>query len=90
MAKLRLATEDEIKKWDELVSANPDGGHYLQSQAWAEFRAERGYKPQYLIYESGQDKVATLALERNVAGFGPFWYFSKGPGVTTYKDLANF
>lgn len=87
---MRPATEEEIAKWDQLVVANPDGGHYLQSKAWAEFRSNRGYKPHYLMYENGADRVAAVALERSVSGFGPFWYFSKGPGVATLADLASF
>lgn len=70
--------------------ANPDGGHFLQSKTWAEFRARRGFKPRFLIFEDGVEQVAALALERSVAGFGKFWYFSKGPGITDQTQLGRF
>lgn len=90
MAKLRPASEEEMANWDNLIVANPDGGHFLQSKAWGEFRATRGYTTHYLIFEDGADSVATLALERSVKGFGPFWFFSKGPGVIDLKQFEHF
>lgn len=89
-ALLRPATESEIGQWDELVVANPDGGHFLQTKAWAEFRSGRGYKPHFLIFEDGEIKVAVLFLERKVSGFGAFWYAPKGPGVIDIKQLDRF
>jgi len=90
MSQLRPATEEEIARWDELVMANPDGGHWLQGKSWAAFRSRRGYHPRFLIFEYDKTTIAALALERSVAGFGKFWYFSKGPGVTTLNQLKRF
>ncbi len=70
--------------------ANPDGGYWLQSRAWADFRSKRGFKPLYLIFEDAKQSVAALALERQVTGFGRFWYFSKGPGITEPGQLKRF
>ena len=89
-AQLRLATEEEIERWDELVVANPDGGHYLQSKAWGQFRSHRGYRPRYYIFENGSTPVAVLFLERRVASFGRLWYASKGPGLTSEADFEKF
>lgn len=90
MSQLRPATQEEIARWDELVMANPDGGHWLQGKSWAVFRAKRGYQPRFLMFEDESENIATLALERPVAGFGKFWYFSKGPGVTDLAQLKRF
>jgi lipid II:glycine glycyltransferase (peptidoglycan interpeptide bridge formation enzyme) len=92
MAKpqLRPATDEEIARWDELLVQNPDGGHYLQSKTWADFRSRHGFAPKFLIFENGTDQVAALALERSVSGFGKFWYFSKGPGLTDPQQFKLF
>ncbi|HSX14975.1 MAG TPA: peptidoglycan bridge formation glycyltransferase FemA/FemB family protein [Candidatus Saccharimonadales bacterium] len=87
---MRTATEEEIARWDELVVANPDGGQWLQTKPWADFRSRHGFTPRFQIFESGTAKVATLFLERQVAGFGRFWYASKGPGITDAAQLQDF
>lgn len=90
MSQLRPATDEEIAGWDALVADNPDGGHWLQGKTWAQFRADRGYVPRYFIYTQGKLRIAALALERKVSGYGPFWYFSKGPGVTSLAEFESF
>src|SRR5215213_2845869 len=56
----REATADELGHWDDLT-VRPPGGHVLQSRAWAEHRATRGWQPRYLV---GDDGSAVLALLR--------------------------
>ncbi len=62
--------------WDDLT-VRPAGGHVLQSRAWAEHRATRGWQPRYLV---GDDGSAVLALIRPwpVVG-GASAYLPRGP-----------
>ena len=48
----RFATEAEQDKWDDLVTANPDGGNVLQSASFAEVKSHHGWKPLFLVLES--------------------------------------
>ena len=84
---IREATDQEIAQWDKLIEANPDGGHFLQSREWAEFKLSLGWKPLYKVYEHKGLKVAILVYQRTVRGLGTVWYISKGPGVTSQHDL---
>lgn len=86
---MRRATAGERGVWDDLVCANPDGGHYLQSRAWGEFKAGWGWQPHHLVHESDGQPIAVLFLRRHVAGFGDLWYAPKGPGVITAPALAG-
>jgi lipid II:glycine glycyltransferase (peptidoglycan interpeptide bridge formation enzyme) len=78
---VRAATRSEIGRWDELVVANPDGGHILQTRAWGEFKRAWGWRPTYWIAQAGGKDVAVLFLRRRAPGFGELWYAPKGPGV---------
>ena len=86
---MREATRSEIGRWDELVIANPDGGHILQTRAWGEFKRAWGWRPSYWIAEAGGRDVAVLFLRRRVPGFGELWYAPKGPGVTDAGALVE-
>lgn len=86
---MRPATAGELQVWDDLVSANPDGGHYLQSLAWGEFKSNWGWQPHHLVHDSGDSRVAVLFLSRSVPGLGSLWYAPKGPGVTTTDALLE-
>jgi lipid II:glycine glycyltransferase (peptidoglycan interpeptide bridge formation enzyme) len=85
---MRPATPAELRAWDELVCANPDGGHYLQSRAWGEFKARWGWRPHHLVHEGEGESIAVLFLARLAPGLGTLWYAPKGPGVTTPQALA--
>lgn len=86
---MRLATEDELNRWNELIVANPDGGNALQSWEWGEFKSRWGWEPRRYIYELlGQPVVAVQWLVRKVPGQGEIWYCPKGPGVTKASDFA--
>ncbi len=78
---VRAATRSEIGRWDELIVANPDGGHILQTRAWGEFKRSWGWRPTYWIAAAGGAEVAVLLLRRAIPGFGELWYAPKGPGV---------
>jgi lipid II:glycine glycyltransferase (peptidoglycan interpeptide bridge formation enzyme) len=81
----REATADELERWDDLT-VRPAGGHVLQSRAWAEHRATRGWQPRYLM---GDDGSAVLALLRPwpVVG-GASAYLPRGPVPTSGIDDA--
>jgi lipid II:glycine glycyltransferase (peptidoglycan interpeptide bridge formation enzyme) len=81
----REATPDELERWDDLT-VRPPGGHVLQSRAWAEHRAGRGWQPRYLV---GDDGSAVLALLRPwpVVG-GMSAYLPRGPVPTGGLDDA--
>jgi lipid II:glycine glycyltransferase (peptidoglycan interpeptide bridge formation enzyme) len=85
---MRAASPAEVSNWDELVMANPDGGHVLQSRAWGEFKRGRGWEPHYRIAESGSDRIAILLLHRRLPGFGGVWYAPRGPGVADPGQLS--
>jgi len=87
---MRPASEDEIKRWDELVSANPDGGDPLQGRAFAETKARFGWKPFYGLLTVGESEVAVLHLIRNVSGLGELWYAPKGPGITAVGQFEKY
>ena len=85
---VRAATRSEIGRWDELVVANPDGGHILQTRAWGEFKRAWGWRPTYWIANAGGADVAVLFLRRRIPGLGDLWYAPKGPGVTEAGSLV--
>lgn len=86
---MRPATTAEIVAWDELVTANPDGGQILQTRAWGEFKRRHGWKPRFMIHESDDARVAVLFLTRRIPGLGELWYAPKGPGVTEPSALVK-
>lgn len=79
----RLATDDEIAKWDELITENPDGGNVFQSAKLAETKRTGGWTPRYIFIDS----LAITVLEKPVLLHGKFWYLPKGPGVTNIAAL---
>lgn len=84
---MRLATEEEINRWDELVVANPDGGNTLQCAAFAEVKKAASWTPTYVIHELDSGDVAVLYLEKKIMGLGKLWYAPKGPGVANMNQL---
>ncbi len=86
---MRLATEDELARWDDLVVANPDGGNALQTKAWGEFKSRWGWQPRRYIYQIGDREVAVQWLVRHERIQGDIWYCPKGPGVMSQRDLIS-
>lgn len=84
---MRFATEREITNWDQLVAANPDRGHILQTRCWAEVKARWGWQPRYVISEGPGGSLATLFLSRSVGPLGELWYAPKGPGIVEASEL---
>ena len=85
---MRVATPAEIRDWDELVLANPDGGHVLQTRAWGEFKRGWGWEPRYFIAEIAARRYAILFLRRFVPALGTLWYAPRGPGVAEAAELV--
>jgi lipid II:glycine glycyltransferase (peptidoglycan interpeptide bridge formation enzyme) len=83
---MRVAGPDELRRWDELVAGNPDGGQILQTRAWGEFKRAHRWAPHYLLSESGP-LVAVLELAHTVPGLGVLGYVPKGPGVNGIAQL---
>ena len=75
--RLRPATEEELRDWDDLVLQNPDGGQFTQTLAFAELKRWDGFATRHLVFEAEQS-VYALALERS-GWIGRFWYFPCAP-----------
>ncbi|HEY7928097.1 MAG TPA: peptidoglycan bridge formation glycyltransferase FemA/FemB family protein [Candidatus Dormibacteraeota bacterium] len=86
---MRPATAAELNVWDDMVVGNPDGGHYLQTRAWAEAKSCWGWQPHHMVHEGTSGRVAVLFLSRRVAGLGTIWYAPKGPGVIDATSLVD-
>lgn len=87
---MRLATDDELARWDALVAANPDGGNAMQTLAWGEFKSRWGWHPLRTMYRLQDGRmVASQWLWRKIPGIGTIWYCPKGPGVTTPADFVD-
>ena len=67
---MRLATEEELMRWDELVAANPDGGNALQTKAWGDFKARLGCPPARCVYDTSSGLVAAQSLVPRATGQG--------------------
>lgn len=82
---MRLATDDEIAKWNDLILNNPDRGNFLQGLEFAEQKKSTGWEPVYIT----DGTLAITAHEKHVFGLGKLWYLPKGPGVTSAETLAK-
>ncbi|WP_072313430.1 lipid II:glycine glycyltransferase FemX [Agrococcus sp. Marseille-P2731] len=88
-ASVRRASSDEIAEWDALIEANPDGGHMVQSLAFAETKRFDGLEPVFLVIDApvaggATERIHALALEGKVS-LGRYWYLPMGPTAT---DMA--
>jgi len=75
----REAQSDELEQWDDLT-VRVAGGHVLQSRAWADHRATKGWQPRYLIGDDGSSVLALLRPWPVVGGASA--YVSRGPVPT--------
>lgn len=85
----RFATAEEIADWDKHVTANPNGGNLLQSEAFAEVKQHFGWKPLHIVYEGADYSSYNLVLEKSFPILGKFWYLIKGPDVADVGDIAG-
>ena len=74
--------------WDRFVSAQP-AGNIMQSYAWGEFQAHRGWEPRYgLLRENGKIRAAVMMLVRRVPGLrAKVFYAPRGP-VVDFNDRS--
>ncbi|MFN2451902.1 MAG: lipid II:glycine glycyltransferase FemX [Candidatus Dormibacteria bacterium] len=86
---VRWARADELRRWDELIAANPGGGHIWQSREWGELKQRDGWRPAHLILEDGDERIAAQFLRRRFPGVGELWYCPKGPAVRDVEQLRR-
>lgn len=82
---ISFASEDDVRRWDELIAANPDGGNVLQGRYFMEQKAEAGWTIRYIMI--GERAVAVM--EKMVLRLGKVWYAPKGPSTTSLSDLDD-
>lgn len=79
---LRLATQQEISRWDDLVLANPGGGEIFQSSSFAAVKAEGTWHIQHMIYEAADQSIAALYLVKSFSLVGRQFYCPMGPTIS--------
>ncbi|MBU4338982.1 peptidoglycan bridge formation glycyltransferase FemA/FemB family protein [Patescibacteria group bacterium] len=82
----RSATKEEENVWNELIIANPDGGHFLQSFQWGEFKAKWEWKPQRFILEENNGKKLAIQILKRKTLLGWIWYCPKGPNLSSFSS----
>ncbi len=85
----RFASAEEVANWDAHVTANPNGGNLLQSEAFAEVKQHFGWKPLHLVYETADYTSYNLVLEKSFPVLGKLWYLIKGPDVASVQDIPG-
>jgi serine/alanine adding enzyme len=85
----RFASAEEVANWDAHVTANPNGGNLLQSEAFAEVKQHFGWKPLHLVYETADYASYNLVLEKSFPVLGKLWYLIKGPDVAAVEDIPG-
>jgi serine/alanine adding enzyme len=85
----RFASPEEVANWDAHVTANPNGGNLLQSEAFAEVKQHFGWKPLHLVYETADYTSYNLILEKSFPVLGKLWYLIKGPDVADVADIPG-
>jgi serine/alanine adding enzyme len=85
----RFASAEEVANWDAHVTANPNGGNLLQSEAFAEVKQHFGWKPLHLVYETAEFTSYNLVLEKSFPVLGKLWYLIKGPDVASVQDIPG-
>ncbi len=80
---IRFATHEEIATWNMLILSNPNKGGVFQGYEFSEQKRIGGWTPRYIV----TDEVAIMALEKTVPILGRLWYISKGPDITSVRQL---
>lgn len=95
-AAVRRASPDEIADWDARIESNPDGGHMVQSSAFAETKRFDGLEPVFLVIDApvpagdatAAERIHVLALEGRVS-LGRYWYLPMGPTATDMRAVVE-
>lgn len=95
----RFATEAEIKRWNELVAANPGGGEVWSGSEYATAKTFNGYAPRFVLVDAVHDPsrsgvstnagVAVLVLEKTVPALGKLWYLPAGPAGQDIETVLS-
>jgi len=85
----RFASAEEVANWDTHVTANPNGGNLLQSEAFAGVKQHFGWKPLHVVYETADYTSYNLVLEKSFPVLGKLWYLIKGPDVAAVEDIPG-
>ena len=83
----RFATAEEIDNWDKHVTANPNGGNMLQSDAYAAVKDGNGWLARRLVIETQEYASYNLLLEKKFPVLGRLWYLIKGPDVVVVSAV---
>ncbi|MEV7604961.1 peptidoglycan bridge formation glycyltransferase FemA/FemB family protein [Paenarthrobacter sp. NPDC089322] len=83
----RFATAEEIENWDKHVTANPNGGNMLQSDAYAAVKDGANWLVRRLVIETAEYPSYNLLLEKKLPILGRLWYLIKGPDTADVKDI---
>ncbi len=83
----RFATAAEITQWDSLVTANPNGGNLLQSEAFAAVKKNYGWDPQFIAFEGPDYTSYNLVLQKSFPILGKLWYLIKGPDAADVAQI---
>lgn len=83
----RFATASEIDQWDTLVTANPNGGNLLASEAFAAVKRNHGWGTQFIAFVGPEYTSYNLVLEKSFPVLGKLWYLIKGPDVATVAEI---
>ncbi len=83
---MRFASDDEIARWDELLTQNPDGGNVFQSLELARLKDTSQWTSRFII----EGELAVTVFERSVFGLGKLWYLPKGPGLVSLEQISAF
>ncbi|MGO4254148.1 lipid II:glycine glycyltransferase FemX [Paenarthrobacter sp. TAF1] len=83
----RFATAEEIDNWDKHVTANPNGGNMLQSDAYAAVKDGNGWLIRRLVIETADYASYNLLLEKKFPVLGRLWYLIKGPDAGSVDDI---
>lgn len=86
---LRKATQQELKRWNELISENPFASEVYQTKEFAEIKKGQGWQPEFWVYQTASGNVFALALTRNVIGVGRIVYIPRGPSVIEPKQWSE-
>src|SRR4029453_5528272 len=85
----RFASAEEVANWDTHVTANPNGGNLLQSEAFAEVKQHFGWKVLRLAYETADYTSFNLVLGKTFPVLGKFLFLIKGPDVADIADIPG-
>ena len=83
--ELRVSTETEDSDWDDFLESTPQG-HFQQSGAWAQYKAEEGWSVIRAVYTLDDSIVGGCQMLWKNTKLGRLAYVSKGPVLHRHVD----